>query len=144
MAKRLVSGAVLLCLVSVVGCFGSGKKQVPTVRVEGKLFVDDKPYGPATISLNTKNKEIPGASGVSKADGSFELTTYKPRDGAAEGEFNVELLMDPMAGTTVPSVAPEVVTIKKPASGALKLEVKLKSTGKDPAKLDDGSKPPPT
>lgn len=126
--RFLMSLAVLV----IAGC--GGESRVPTYPVEGKLFVDDKPRGAAAISFKSTSKEVPSAYGVSKEDGSFSLKTYIDDDGVAEGSFNVEILPDPMSPTIAPPVEPHSLTIKKPDSGKLQLELKLKSSAKkDPA-----------
>lgn len=118
-----------------LGCSGSEKTIVATIPVEGTLKIDGKPFGPATISLNSKLEDIPSATGTVKEDGTFVLRTYQDGDGAAEGEFVAEVLADAMAGTTVPTVEPIPVTIKQGGSSPLKLDLDFKTIGKDPAAL---------
>ena len=125
-----------------LGCSGvESEPRLPTVKVNGKLYMDDKPLGDCSLTLNP-NSADPGdkktprpraATAKVAADGSFELTTYDPGDGAAPGKYTVlignsgkaEDMMKP-----VPVVKPYTVDIQKPADGKpVVLELKLEGTG---------------
>lgn len=111
------------------GCGGSNAPaKLALVKVTGKLFVDDKPFGPALLQLMVEpaNPQVPVINGYVKQDGTFELQTYEPGDGAPEGNYTVVLAMDPMAPGNFPVTKPQTAAIKK---GSGSLEIKLESTG---------------
>ncbi len=130
MHLRNVIGAVALAVF--VGCSGGGEAKVATVPVKGKLYVDDKPFGPALIQLTPEpaDPKIPVVNGYVKQDGSFQLKTYKEGDGAPIGKFKVILTMDPLNVGSLPAVQPTVVEVAKPSgSNEVQLDIKLASTG---------------
>jgi hypothetical protein len=88
---RLVRLAVLFVLVTCTGC-GSG-----TYPVKGKLLWQDG--SPAAelaggMVVFEHREAALGARGEIQSDGGFELTTYKPGDGAPRGPYRV-LLSEP-------------------------------------------------
>lgn len=128
----------ILMLIAAAGCSGSGEPLVPTVPATGKLMVDGKPFGPATISLNSMTEGVPSASGLVKEDGTFVLGTYTTDDGVAEGEFTAELLSDPMATSMAPVVERQTITVKHSDSGPVSIELDFKATAKqDPAAIPE-------
>lgn len=120
----LVVGLMFTC-----GCGGSTEPdKLPLVKVSGKLLVDGKPFGPALLQLMVApaNPKVPVINGYVKQDGTFELQTYAPGDGAPEGNYSIVLAMDPMAPGNFPVTKPQTATINKASSS---LEIKLESTG---------------
>ena len=87
---RAAAAAQWMCIaaaaaVVVAGC-GGGKQ--PTYRAGGKVsFADGKPLPGGWVSFRSLNsdKKI-SARGSIQSDGTFKLTTYKPNDGAVEGQ----------------------------------------------------------
>lgn len=82
--------AILVSLLFLAGCSGSS---IETVPAKGKLTVNGQPAGGAKIIFVPQNvapeaaKERPHAT--SQADGSFELSTIDPGDGAPIGDYKV-------------------------------------------------------
>jgi hypothetical protein len=111
----------------ILGC-GGGDSKVATVPVKGKLYVDDKIFGPALMQLTPEppDPKIGVVNGYVKKDGSFQLQTYKEGDGAPVGKYRVVLSMDPLNMGSVPPVKPLTVEVTK-SSGTL--DIKLESTG---------------
>jgi hypothetical protein len=89
-AHALLRFAVVLTLVFGCSC-GSGRRLYP---VHGYVFVDGKPAVGARVMFHPVNDQ-PSVSGVIRpsgmveADGSFQLGSSKPKDGAPAGEYRV-------------------------------------------------------
>jgi len=118
---------VVLLALLLAGC---GKKQGKhgEIPVEGTLYVDDKPYGPALLSLTPTDTERPSVEGSVKDDGTFTLRTQKGTEGAPEGTYAVTVNPDALSETMLPNLEKKTVEIKKPSDGGtLKLEIRLKS-----------------
>jgi hypothetical protein len=73
--------------MAVGGCGGAGKP----VKVSGILTLDGKPFPGATITFTPAEGSGKPAGGRSEVDGSFQLTTYKPDDGALPGDYKVSV-----------------------------------------------------
>ena len=116
-------------VVVLCGCGGSDTAgRLPLVKVKGKLYVDNKPFGPALLQLMVEpaSPTVPVINGYVKEDGTFELQTYEPGNGAPEGNYTIVLAMDPMRVGNFPVTKPQTAAVKK---GSGPLEVKLESTG---------------
>jgi hypothetical protein len=77
--------------VAIVGCGGN---QYPTARVQGTVTCEGNPVSGGTITFNPIPEEgakEPGksASGIVDASGHFQLSTFKPGDGAIVGMHEV-------------------------------------------------------
>lgn len=97
---------------------GCGQSKLPTIKVEGQVTVDGKPYGPATISLSPTDgptSKTPNASGPISADGKFTVNSYGPNSGVVPGTYSVALGMDPMNFNTPPIIKPTQITIAQDA-----------------------------
>jgi hypothetical protein len=152
--KHLSLVSLACAVICVVGCSGGdGEPRLPTVKVKGKLYVDDKPYGGCRLNFAPtdtqadKSKPQPRQATAKVADdGTFELTTYEPGDGVPAGKYNVVLAAHiadttatklPPAGTapnpldnSVPIIKPFSIEIQKPDDGKpLQLDLKLEGTG---------------
>lgn len=108
-----------------IGC-GGGPAELAVVNVPAKFKLDDKPFGPATLSLSATNKDskIPPATGTVAADGAVELKTYPSRTGIVPGEYTVILLPDPMKIGTSPTAENVKITVSKTAEP---VEIKMVS-----------------
>lgn len=85
----LVRVAAFAALVGVLGC---GPSRPAAHPVSGKLVYADGSSVPGRASV-TFHTEVDGktyqARGAVELDGSFQLTTYLPNDGAVAGEHKV-------------------------------------------------------
>jgi hypothetical protein len=81
-ALRVLAAALL---VAAAGCAG-GKKTAP---VRGAVTLDGKPVSLVSVVFLPQREGGMMAQGVTNKDGDFELTTYKPNDGALPGEYRV-------------------------------------------------------
>ena len=75
--------APLILASASAGC--AGKKPV---SVDGVVTLDGKPVPRAAVTFAPEGGGRP-AVGVTGTDGSFELTTFTPGDGAPPGEYRV-------------------------------------------------------
>ena len=144
MYRRMSTIGVLCAALALQGCGGDGVERVPVVEAAGKVYVDDQPYGPATLTLRpvTKGKDDkrPPLGGLVQADGSFTLTTYETGDGAPPGEYTVSLAprsdgsggdptVDPAAMLAeLSQVSIEETTVTIPEDGSTSLEIRTKKT----------------
>lgn len=139
---------VVACLAfSSSGC--GGGTDLELIAVEGTLFVDDQPFGPASIALQPVTIDEKTApvipSGTSGEDGTFSLVSVGGAEGAPAGSYTVVVDEDIMSGEGVPELEPLTVEITAPADGGtLKLDLKMTSkkggkTVAGPALDDDGA-----
>ena len=98
---RRVCGYDFLVVVAMLGLLlpGCGESKLPVFPVEGKVFYQGDPATGALIVFHpkgqTKGKDdqvVPRPSAVVAEDGSFALTTHKPRDGARAGEYLISIV----------------------------------------------------
>ncbi|MBN9120327.1 MAG: hypothetical protein J0I06_14415 [Planctomycetes bacterium] len=112
---RRISVFVLLSLLA--GCAPQEKSdnRVKVYPVEGKLLVLGRPAGDAALAFRAADKDRAGGHcpvGITRADGTFRLTTYSQDDGAPEGEYVITLYWphDPQFATGVACECSEVTT----------------------------------
>jgi hypothetical protein len=88
----------ILVLLPFPGCGNAPPQAPPTLPVKGKVTFKGKPVtkGAVTFEPDGMGKE---AHGDIQPDGTFELTTYKPGDGAVPGTHRVAVSY---AGKTIP------------------------------------------
>lgn len=94
---------VAAVLAAIVGC-GGGAASVKTVPVKGKVTLDGKPVEGATVQFAPEDSTGRAASGVTKSDGTFELTTVGGGPGAVPGKYKVAITKRATAG---PAEAPK-------------------------------------
>lgn len=125
--KTRIAWMLPVCLGFIIGC-GGGDKET-TVPVTGTMYVDGKPFGPATLTLRPVDAE----SGTSETgatvgkDGTFTLTTSKGDEGAAPGKYYVTVSEDVMEAKAVPKLKPATVEIPKGSGEAVTIDIKLTS-----------------
>ena len=123
------SALLLLSLVIVqasVGCGPGGPPRLATIKVTAKLLVDDKPFGPAQISLSpteAARTKLPNATGTVAKDGALTLSSYQGSVGIVPGTYSVSLISAD-ASMQIPSVVPATVEIKQSDTS---VEIHLKS-----------------
>jgi hypothetical protein len=82
----LATAALALALVSC------GEKRLAVFPVRGQMFYKNKPASGAMVILNPVGEgdaKTIRPQGMVGDDGSFEMTTYKDKDGAPAGEYKV-------------------------------------------------------
>ena len=88
MSLRRYGPLGLLFLAAVAGLVGCGSP-TKAVKVQGTVTLDGKPFPGATVTFTPVEATVKPASGRSEADGGFQLTTFKPDDGALPGDYKV-------------------------------------------------------
>lgn len=95
-----------VAIVSVglaIGCLGCGSSAPKTVRVSGVVDFDGKPLTKGTITFlpqTTGEKDLNRpATGIIDSQGRFELSTYKPGDGALPGKYQVTVVSNSVEPT---------------------------------------------
>jgi hypothetical protein len=81
-------------LLVTVGCGGSG-----LVSVKGKVTYEDKPVTSGTVNFISEDGS---AYGELKPDGSYELMTNEPGDGARPGTYKVTVIAMQDQGSALP------------------------------------------
>jgi hypothetical protein len=85
-SRPLTWGLVAVVLLGLVSGCGKGK----TVKVSGVLtWEDGTPVEGATVVFMPKEEGKRQASGFTGKDGTFDLTTFKPGDGALPGDYKI-------------------------------------------------------
>lgn len=95
---RLVACLVAALALVVSACGQSGPEMG---RVRGKVTYQGKPLEKGVVSFIPTDANRQGASGPIQPDGSYELQTREPGDGAELGEYRVGITdVDPDAFNT--------------------------------------------
>lgn len=96
MSDNLPKRIAVALLLAIAGCSGSSHE--PTYRAGGKIsFADSTPVEGGWVSFRSLNSEKHlTARGQIQPNGTFELTTFFPGDGAVEGEHQA-LVTGPIA-----------------------------------------------
>jgi hypothetical protein len=120
--SRILVGAALLLAASLVGC-GSGSGASAPVR--GKVVAGGQPVtgGTLTFSPLAQDSVARSAQGEIQPDGTFELTTERPGDGAAIGKHQVSY-MAPLSEVTESETADALVKLS-PLEGLLVKEAEI-------------------
>lgn len=84
--SRNVSLIVSTCVLMMVGCGSSS----PYAPVSGIVTIDGEPLAEASVAFHPKAGGRP-AYGLTRADGSYELTAIERGDGALIGEHRVTI-----------------------------------------------------
>jgi len=95
--SELCGGLLLLSLSG--GC----NQRPPTYEVHGMVvFPDGKPLTSGTVEFEALHQKKPiTASGEIAANGTFQLGTFEPNDGAIVGEHRVAVISDFEIGTGI-------------------------------------------
>jgi hypothetical protein len=98
--RWIIRGAACLCS-ALAGCGGRDPSGwVHTYEVKGRvLLADGSPLTVGRVYFVPQVAPAVAAQGELGPDGSFALTTYKPGDGAAPGQYKVRVEPTP-AGTS--------------------------------------------
>jgi hypothetical protein len=92
---RCCLSKILTLAVLALTLAGCAKDRKPVVPVRGKVFLGRTPANGALVVFHPVGDNDPAAvrpQGVAGSDGAFELTTYKEKDGAPPGEYNVTFM----------------------------------------------------
>ena len=90
--KRQLNCVAATALILVTGCRSDSR---PTLfPVSGQVFMDNRPATHAVIWLHPIEPSEIGTRrphGIVDKEGNFEITTYKPKDGAPAGRYRVAI-----------------------------------------------------
>ncbi|MEM8947391.1 MAG: hypothetical protein AAGD11_19610 [Planctomycetota bacterium] len=84
---RAMTCAVIFGCTLLMGCGSSS----PYAPVQGKVTLDGKPLADAAVAFTPKQAGGRRALGVTRADGTFVLTTLRSGDGALLGDHHVTI-----------------------------------------------------
>ena len=97
--RRSIAGALLLLLLAALsaGCSEERSSSVPVHPVSGQVTLNGRPAARAVVVFHPKDKagEFPFPTAVADANGKFQLSTYKPTDGAPVGEYVITVELRP-------------------------------------------------
>jgi hypothetical protein len=81
------------------------------------VFVDDKPFGPAMLSMSASDaaKKLPNSTGAVNAEGVAVLKSYPDSNGLVAGSYTCVLSPDPLKMNQVPMVTPMTAEFKDDA-----------------------------
>ena len=98
MTHNLMHRKVLLAglLASILLLAGCGPSLPPTIYVKGIVTLDGNPVEGAAVLFSPE--EGRPASGITDAQGEFELQTFEPRDGAVLGTHKVTVTLKKVTG----------------------------------------------
>jgi hypothetical protein len=116
-SARVRSGVLLNALFLLLGCSGSGKP----IPVKGTVTFDDRPLPRASVVFFTQEPEGRDANGFTDAQGVFQLTTFRPNDGALPGKYKVVVQYSEEPETPTPFSSPGEAQ-RAIASGQVKLK----------------------
>jgi hypothetical protein len=72
-------------LLALTGC----NSRPETFPVKGKVTFKSRSVPMGAVVFHPRDDKLPMAKGEIRSDGSYELTTFQERDGAAAGEYQV-------------------------------------------------------
>ncbi len=100
----------LMAILVLAGTFGCGANQMPTYPASGKVsFSDGTPVTAGRVEFRSEDAKIrvPVRAEIQE-DGTFQLGTYEPGDGAAEGKYkaivNPSMIYNKQRDVVVPAV----------------------------------------
>jgi hypothetical protein len=138
MIRFAASVLSLTLAIAFAGCGPDGPVKLPTMKISGKLTIDDKPFGPATLTLSPSDsdKNKPNSTGNVDKDGKISFVTYG-EEGIAAATYTVTIAGDIMTMSTVPACEPITIEVK---AGATSVDINLKSI---PGQTIQGGLAPP-
>ncbi|OWK46741.1 metallophosphoesterase [Fimbriiglobus ruber] len=119
---------------------GSVRKMVKTYPLKGKVSLDGKPVGKATVRFyktGAMDKFTLVADGVTETDGTFLLSTYKAFDGVPVGEYTVTVKqVGEYDDGDTPGAAKNTLPGKYAAPKTSPLKVEVKAEGANEVNLE--------
>lgn len=97
MKQALLRCAAAMTLLAALAAAGCSDATGP-VAVSGVVKLDGRPLAGATVMFHPRATGARPAIGVTDQHGGFHLTTFKPRDGALRGDYQVTI----QSGTEAP------------------------------------------
>ncbi len=123
----ILAGPACLCLAT----FGCGSSGPEMARVRGTVTYQGKPMTKGTITFVSPDEKRPNATSAIGADGSFDLQTVEPGDGAQVGDYVVTVsgvgtdeILDYIPKTPVENKSPIPLKYQSADTSGLKQTVK--------------------
>jgi hypothetical protein len=101
------AGTAALLAGLTLGCGPKEEPHPETVPVQGKVTYQGKPVTQGTITFQPDTGQP--ASGEIQNDGSYQLTTFAPKDGAVPGHHKVMIIANTADPTKIPGSSPGYV-----------------------------------
>jgi hypothetical protein len=93
--RTAVAGPLLVLIVALTCCSCSRHSDKEVFTVRGSVMFEGKPTPNAVVFFHPQGEPrsgTPMSSGVVGPDGSFEITTFQPGDGAPAGMYAVSIV----------------------------------------------------
>ncbi len=92
-----LAAACSLVAIATLGCSQPDDGKVARVPVQGTVLVKGAPAAGARIVFYPKDDSLKGAGmptpgGTTEEDGTFQLTSFEPGDGAPVGDYKVTIV----------------------------------------------------
>jgi hypothetical protein len=108
-----------LAFALVFGGWGCGGSEGRLVKVKGVVTLDGKPLSKVIVTFVPTQEGGRVAFGLTKDDGSFQLTTRSMADGAQPGDYKVTLVARDTSGPAAPVTKEEkLALVQKMAKAA--------------------------
>lgn len=91
-ARWLTCCGIVAVAIAIVGCSGRPANRPATYPVSGIVQFSGSPVAGATVGFQSKQPQGRSASGITDAQGRYELTTFSRGDGAPPGDYGVIVL----------------------------------------------------
>ncbi len=77
--------------LGIPACGGTSEDRVPVYKTTGKITFEGKPVAGALVLFRKPEADpkVPSPSATTEDDGTFQLHTYEPNDGAPAGDYQV-------------------------------------------------------
>src|SRR5687768_11030981 len=115
--RSLIWAGMGLLIAGFAGCGGAAAK---TVAVTGKVtFSDGSPVAKGGVAFNGTAGKAFSATGETKEDGTYQLSTFEENDGVPAGEYTVVVTANGQQATVI-----EPKTVKVEA-GKTTIDIKV-------------------
>lgn len=152
MMKRLSLPLLMLSLMGFAGCGGEDEwesKRPKIYRAGGVVNLDGKPLDEAIVVYHAVDHNV-SAQATTDKNGRFTLTTYKDKDGAAEGTQKVVVTKriyveqktkyDSPTEPSVAKIPKDLLPLKYASPSTTDIEVTVNTSGTNEAVIELKSK----
>ena len=81
----------LIAIGTITGCSDSNVRD-DMVKIKGVVLVDHEPAEGVVLHLHPKSGSAAISSGITDADGAFQISTYSLGDGAPVGDYAITMV----------------------------------------------------
>ncbi len=93
----------ILIVCAIIGC-ESKPERPQTIKVQGKVSYNGQPVTKGTITFQSDGGQT--ATGQIQPDGTYQLSTFDPNDGAVAGHHQVMIIANDGDPTLMPGSSP--------------------------------------